>query len=373
MIYRTFRWIAGIALRWFYREITIVGSNRIPARGALLVAANHQNALVDSLITAWVVPRVLRMTAKATLVENRFVAGLFKILGVVPLRRASDERASGTATVDRTRNQGAFREILAALRKGEAVLVFPEGKSHNDARLAPLKTGLSRMALQARDDGGIRELTILPLGLIFEDKAAPGSRVHAKIGEPIHLDDWPDVTAAELTNNIEDRLRAVSETDTAGVPPSSAGLLQKPRGAVIRLAAWWGRVTHEVPIRIARRVAIARSTDEGEPAMFTILYGILFVLVSYGVQYTAVRFATGSLLAASLYLASLVWGAYWAAFENHTGLPRSPHDLVSSQLAPLPRSTTSGTERAAAPSISAMTRDRSSSISSGGDSNTSSS
>ena len=44
MIYRIIRWVTGIALHWFYRDIRIVGLERIPEHGPLLVAVNHQNA-----------------------------------------------------------------------------------------------------------------------------------------------------------------------------------------------------------------------------------------------------------------------------------------------------------------------------------------
>src|SRR6476646_10668821 len=128
MIYRVFRWIAGIALHWFYRDIRVVDEEKIPLAGPLLIAVNHRNALVDSLLTGWVMPRKITMTAKATLLENPFVAALFKIIGVVPLRRASDEsRIANGSPIDRSRNANAFREILQTLEQRGAVLIFPEG------------------------------------------------------------------------------------------------------------------------------------------------------------------------------------------------------------------------------------------------------
>ena len=54
MIYTALKWITGIALHWFYGDIRVVGKDKIPARGPLLIAVNHQNALVDSLIAGWV-------------------------------------------------------------------------------------------------------------------------------------------------------------------------------------------------------------------------------------------------------------------------------------------------------------------------------
>jgi len=91
MIYSTLRWIAGIALHWFYGDIRVVGQEKIPRDAPLLIAVNHPNALVDSLVVGWLMPRRVVMTAKATLLNNPFVAALFRVLGVVPLRRASDE------------------------------------------------------------------------------------------------------------------------------------------------------------------------------------------------------------------------------------------------------------------------------------------
>jgi len=133
MIYQLLRWMSGIALHWFYGDIRVFGEDRIPDNGPLLVAVNHQNALVDSLLIGWLLPRKITMTAKATLLENPLVAALFNLVGVVPLRRASDEsRKVGGSPIDRSRNAGAFHEILGVLEKRGAVLIFPEGKSHNE-------------------------------------------------------------------------------------------------------------------------------------------------------------------------------------------------------------------------------------------------
>jgi 1-acyl-sn-glycerol-3-phosphate acyltransferase len=320
MTYRIIKWITGIALHWFYRDIRIVGRDQIPLSGPLLVAVNHQNALVDSLIVGWVIPRRIAMTAKATLVDNPAIAFLFKILNVVPLRRASDEaRKPGTTGLDRTRNAGAFREILGLLAGGGAVLIFPEGKSHNESGLEPLKSGMARLALQARDEQGVRGVQILPLGLVFEDKGAPGTVVGARVGIPISVDDWDGKDAAALTEEIALRLRAVSESE--GLPAENAAVERLTTGpikeALIAMSAWWGRLTHQYPIRIARTLALRKSTNADEPAMFTILFGIGFVLLSYVVHLAIIGLLVHSFVIALLYLALLITGAYWAAFEQH--------------------------------------------------------
>jgi len=319
MIYRFLKWVAGIALHWFYREIRIVGEENIPADGPVLIAANHQNALVDSLIAGWIMPRRIAMTAKATLIENPLLAVLFRIVGVVPLRRASDESAKTNGSLDRARNANAFREILRVLTRSGAVLIFPEGKSHNESGLEPLKSGLARLALRARDEESIRNLRVLPIGLTFENKAVPGSIVGVRIGEPLKLDAWPNDDVGALTQEIAQRLRSVSEL--AGLPPEPPSA--DPRAKtflakwLIAEAAAWGHFTHELPIRIARSIAEKRSTDADHPAMLTMTFGVGLVLVAYALQTAVVGILSGSVWLATLYLVSLFVGAYWAAFEKH--------------------------------------------------------
>jgi len=83
------------------------------------------------------------------------------------------------------------------------------------------------------------------------------------------------------------------------------------------LAASWGRLTHQLPVRLARRIAVKRSVDADQPAMLTIMFGIGFVLLAYVIQLTILGTLVGSFWLSTLYLVSLLVGAYWAAFEQH--------------------------------------------------------
>ena len=212
MIYALMRAIAGIALRWFYQSIDVAGVERIPKDRPLLLVVNHPNALVDAMIVAWIVPRRVLITAKATIFQHPIASAFFRWVGVVPLRRASDEPAA--AGLDAGRNRATFRAVQDALRRGGTVLIFPEGRSTDAPSLGPLKTGAARMALSARDSGETPGLTIVPIGLTFERKEAPRTRVFAQVGEPIVLDQWKNSTTAApadaLTTEIDRRLRALT-------------------------------------------------------------------------------------------------------------------------------------------------------------------
>jgi len=319
MIYAALRWIAGVALHWFYGDIRIIGKEKIPRNVPLLIAVNHPNALVDSLVIGWLMPRRVVMTAKATLLANPFIALLFKTVGVVPLRRASDEARSVVGQpLNPARNSGAFSEMLQVLNGKGAVLIFPEGTS-NSKELAPLKSGLARVALQARDSAGIKSVHIVPIGLSFENKAVPGSVVGVRVGEPIDMDRWP-VTGDHIALTSELRERLKSLTERADLPPQLSA--EPPRQSAIKtgaigLAAAWGRLTHRLPIQMARRLAMRISTDADEPAMFTIVIGVGLVLVTYAIHLTLIGTLVHSFWIALLYLVTLLAGAHWAAFEPH--------------------------------------------------------
>lgn len=326
MIYRALRWLTGIALHWFYSDIRLIGSDRVPLKSPIILAATHHNALVDCLVAGWLIPRKITITAKATLRDNKFVAALFNVVGVVPLRRTSDElKRARAGVVSRERNVQAFENILDSLEQNGAVLIFPEGKSHSEPELAPLKTGAARIALAARDARKLSGLQIVPLGLNFEDKGTPGSSVVAEVGDVINMDEQGVIGVDQLTAELERRLRAVSLRSFAEYTrnrepmPRRSGL-----GALfVSAAAAWGEFTHREIIRMAREIAVRKSKTPDDPAMLTILYALFFILASYALQLSVLWVLAGFWWAAA-YLVTLPIGAYWAAFKDHPSAVKAP-------------------------------------------------
>jgi glycerol-3-phosphate O-acyltransferase / dihydroxyacetone phosphate acyltransferase len=265
MLYALMKRLARIALRWYYRDVEIVGAHRVPAETPLLIVANHPNAMVDPMLVATAVSRRVTFTGKATLFDNPFLRVFLGALGMVPLRRASDERVRRQAggAPDPRRNEDAFRAVISALANKQAVLIFPEGKSHDEPSIAPLKTGTARMALQARA-AGVGALAILPIGFVFENKSQPRTRILVEVGEPIAVDDWP-TTAADavdrLTSEIDRRLRAVTmnfETAAAAAETARVSSLLAPEGAgALGSGVSWAEV-----VAVTRRVDSARRVLE---------------------------------------------------------------------------------------------------------------
>ncbi|MEO7997335.1 MAG: 1-acyl-sn-glycerol-3-phosphate acyltransferase [Gemmatimonadaceae bacterium] len=415
----------------------MAGRSRVPLSGPVFFAVNHPNALVDALVVASVMPRPVGFTAKSTIFANPLLAVFLRAVGVVPLKRAADMAKAAAAEaakaahgdnfaassqtvvqspselsqrdativvpIDPSRNADSFRAVSAAMAAGKAIVVFPEGISHDAPHLAPLRTGLARMALQARESLDVHGIKIIPVGLLFERKEEPRSRVLVQIGEPIDVDTFASNTQsvetltaligerlAAVTLNFESaedaaRIEVVSETMAALLEPTSTigeggpslssvlaisrraervrqrlasdaspefreataqfesrletfrarlhaehvvvgdlfidigatpgarfAVRESLLAAVLTPISWWGRITHFVPLRVARWLAVRNARNRDEPAMNTIIIGLMLVLTSYALQ------------------TALVWalvGAKWAVVFLITLIPSASSDL----------------------------------------------
>jgi 1-acyl-sn-glycerol-3-phosphate acyltransferase len=249
----------------------VQGADRVPADGPLVIAANHPNALVDALVVATTLRRRVRLTAKATLFEHPVLASVLRAVGVVPLRRAKDElaaRRAGAVSVER--NAESFRQVTDALLRRRVVLVFPEGISHDEPALARLKTGAARMALTA-SAAGARDVRVLPLGLIFEQKERPRSRVLVRIGEPIDVDAWRARTGSEdaelLTADIDAALRRVTLNFASAERARRAVSLAGALAAITEAPPVLGQPRAlATEVELARRIEAATDALDSAPA-----------------------------------------------------------------------------------------------------------
>jgi len=207
MAYRILRALARVLLGLFYRRVEVVGGEHIPARGPVIIAANHQNALVDPMLVMTAVPRQLVIVAAAPLFRNPVIGPFLRLVGALPVLR----RQEGIA--DRARNDAMFDTVAAALRRGGAVLLFPEGRTQPEPVLLPLRTGAARMLLGAASDD--MPITLLAVGLVFHD---PGTFrtgwALVLVGPPVRTDDCvalsridPEAAVRELTKRLAEALR----------------------------------------------------------------------------------------------------------------------------------------------------------------------
>jgi 1-acyl-sn-glycerol-3-phosphate acyltransferase len=209
------RWLGRYVFTIFFRQIEITGKNRIPKTGPVIIVAKHSNSLVDGGFITTYLPRMPRMLAASTIWDYKPLVPLLNAAGVIPVFRRQDDRAGNA------RNRQALmtsRELLAA---GGVLTLFPEGLSHDDPFIKPMKSGTARIALEAERHHGPLNITIIPVGLNFDAKSKFRSRVLMQIGEPLKTSDiireYRQVSPPErakyvqqLTKRIHEGLIAVS-------------------------------------------------------------------------------------------------------------------------------------------------------------------
>jgi glycerol-3-phosphate O-acyltransferase/dihydroxyacetone phosphate acyltransferase len=97
-----------------------------------------------------------------------------------------------------------FHTVHDALSKGQCLGIFPEGGSHDNTDLLPLKVGVAAIGFGVLDKYDIN-VPIVPVGLNYFRGHRFRGRVVVEFGEPIHID-------KELTQVFRDSKRTAYQT-----------------------------------------------------------------------------------------------------------------------------------------------------------------
>jgi len=184
MLYDFLKWHIGAPVVRHVLRPTVVGLDRIPAKGAAVLAGNHVGA-GDTFPVPVLVRRRIYFLAKKEFFEaknpkGRLLAFVLRFAYQVPVDTHGG--ASSWASL-----QG----LIDLLREGEMVGLFPEGTRSPDGRMYRFHTGVARLALAAR-------VPVLPLAcantrLKRGFLGLPTLRdATLSIGEPLHFDEYFD-------------------------------------------------------------------------------------------------------------------------------------------------------------------------------------
>jgi 1-acyl-sn-glycerol-3-phosphate acyltransferase len=133
-------WIVKPALLLFTRR-DWRGTEHVPAEGGVIVAVNHVSEIDPLVVGHYLIDlhRPPRFLAKSELFRKPPMKWIVEGAQQIPVhRRAADASAAVAPAVD-------------ALRRGECVLIYPEGSATRDPEMWPMKarTGVARIALES--------------------------------------------------------------------------------------------------------------------------------------------------------------------------------------------------------------------------------
>ncbi len=197
------------------------GREHIPTTGGVIIVFNHIS-YADPPITAHFVydlPRVPRFLAKESLFRIPVVGWVVGGAGQIPVYRGSASASS------------SLRAAAAALDRGEAVIIYPEGTVTKDPELWPMagKTGAARLALET----GAPVIPVAQWGAqrLYDGRTKklrlrPRTPVILEAGPPVDLSRWSGqpLTTAVLraaTDEIMRQLRDLVAGLRGDTPPAT--------------------------------------------------------------------------------------------------------------------------------------------------------
>lgn len=200
-VYDLFRVAARLATVLLFR-MRCKGRGHIPETGPALVCSNHQSML-DPPLVGLAFDRRLNYLARQSLFKSRLFGAFIKFLDAIPI----DRDGSGLA---------GLKETLRRLKRGELVLIFPEGTRTRSGEVSPLKPGFVSVARRSRTP-------LLPVALDGAFHALPPGAVlprpvvvHLVIGEAITPEQAAKLDDEALVAELEARIRRCHAEARAG-------------------------------------------------------------------------------------------------------------------------------------------------------------
>jgi len=149
-------------IRLYFRDIERIGTPPPPDTKGRVFVSNHHNALIDPILVITDTECEISPIAKSTLWDVPGLRWILDLAGAVPIVRKKDTPNKSAADNDAT-----FDKIATHLADGGNILIFPEGTSHSEPHLAPLRTGAARMLVAAEGRRGIDQ-TFQAVALEFD-------------------------------------------------------------------------------------------------------------------------------------------------------------------------------------------------------------
>lgn len=190
-VYRFIQWFTLIPLKilfgYQYRHV-----DRLPMTGGALICPNHLSHL-DPMMMGCICPRRVNFLAKKSLFDNKILGTILSSIDCIPI----DRDATGI---------GGMKETLKRLKKGESVVMFPEGERSTDGQLLPLMTGFTALVKRLK-------IPVYPVGIHGTHEAwppgskpKPGRRIKLVVGNQIPFSELADKSEEEMAEIVGQRI-----------------------------------------------------------------------------------------------------------------------------------------------------------------------
>ena len=172
----------------FYDRITVVGRDKIPTNKPVILAINHQNALMDALTVICSLKGPSVFMARADIFQSKTIAKILRFFKILPIFRIRD----GIKNLQN--NDAVFEEAVELLVDNGRLGILPEGNHFGERHLRVLKKGIARIAFQAEERKNFSlDIQVVPVGLDYSHYINFGADVLINYGDPISIADFREL------------------------------------------------------------------------------------------------------------------------------------------------------------------------------------
>lgn len=183
-------------LRHSYRKVEVRGKENIPQDGAIMIAPNHCNTLMDALVILRAFNDQTVFGARADIFNKPLIARIMYFLRILPMVRQRD----GLRNV--LKNHETQETIVETLEHGVRFCMYPEGRHKPAHSLQTLGKGTFRAVLAANAKFGDKmPVYIIPTGIEYGDYFRFRSTSLITFGKPINVTEY--VKGQNVDNEVQ--------------------------------------------------------------------------------------------------------------------------------------------------------------------------
>lgn len=195
-LYNVLRYYVDYCTKSSYTRTEVRGYENIPKDGAVIIAPNHCNTLMDALVILRAFKDESVFGARADIFRKPLIAKIMFFLRILPMVRQRD----GLRNV--LKNIETNDMIVETLENGVRFCIYPEGRHRAKHTLLPISKGISRIAMSAHQKfGAEKPVYIVPTGIEYGDYFRYRSTSLVTFGCPIN--------ASEIINECKDSHESV--------------------------------------------------------------------------------------------------------------------------------------------------------------------
>ena len=226
----------------------------LPDNGAVIIAPNHTNTLMDALMVLQTRREPTVFGARADIFRKPLANKALRFLRILPMTRERD----GLRSV--TDNYQTFDEIDDTLAHNVPFCLFPEGRHTPGREVQPIQKGIARIAFRSAAQ---RPTVVVPTGINYGDFFHYRRFVHIKYGEPLDVNAFlaahADLSEAEQYQAFREELhQRLSGLVWASAPSGKLPVWQR----ILLFPFWLLAAVLSLPMWLTAEVLCSKLADK---------------------------------------------------------------------------------------------------------------